>query len=1081
MQVEYPQYPLPSTNRTPKGTYPKLPLSELMQIYDELTGLGVYLVPKQHDKKIPVWKYWVKGAPDVRDRAVMLQEQKRPDVSGWNAVCGLRSNRLVVLDFDTAEIEKYDADPALMYEYVQLMSPSGFVLGSPANGVHVWYRLPEDFEMIGNITPPVRGIDVRGDGGQVVTLGGFNRYDNTPEDNVADKKGVPDGHTGAYTKLPGGDYSHIPLMSAELYEWIKSKKRKKSPPANTTAGENFGKTEIGSRRVENHFKQTNENRERIVIECLEAVLSRWDVEKSYEEWTQLWMSAHQGTHGSPTVRDFIMGHPNVYWRDGDDGKFHFKQAWDTYENQEDGYTVASVFWLARQNGWLTKTGYEIDDELCELINVQYVSEWVDTLDDIPRRLLLVSQTGSGKTYNIKNLYERLGEPKTVVFVPSIKLATELAMTLINTHELPATLYINPETGQIIPVEDMENAKILVTTLQTFATKLDADMSEYGLVYVEESDQLFSQFARGGGGHYGSHVTQGQAASGFAVIRAAMEHSGVCWCVDATMSQITYYVAEALRASHTVRVVKNTNVTAKSPVTMLPDKGMAYQEVLKSLEAGEKVVVCADTAGTAEEVYRTMEGLGALEGKKAILITRHTERQPIVHRFMEDVNTRAAEYDLVCYNSVMATGVSITGVRPDKVVQICSYLTPRVNLQMLNRYRKQVEVFCYYRLGENLYARNAEQILADAERTAWIEGKVCNIPVVTRNNDAMIREKVASISVGDAELQERAPREFYIQLLREDGRHVTHTDAQPVARVIKNSIKGVREAKAEFKAQIAANWYTVPPIDRYRQADFNYTDLEVAMGETHALIERVLRGNIPEDVDPATVYERVHEFRSVAFALSSFIQQDKALKRTEEYLSDKGRAITTLAANVTLIEIVSMIHHLYDSLTEVLTDEIVSQRAAGFLAALAERKEAYDIVIQRKAQKFDQIWAKHDTDVDRAVAYAKIILKKIGLKQRSQRSSRVGGVAEYTYSIVNADNALEFLSWRNADMEGYEPVIDFTTAQIEGIIAGRKDAAELYREMSEDQRAEVTRLMVDEEYTDFPTAVYTVYEGDECEY
>ena len=54
-------------------------------------------------------------------------------------------------------------------------------------------------------------------------------------------------------------------------------------------------------------------------------------------------------------------------------------------------------------------------------------------------------------------------------------------------------------------------------------------------------------------------------------------------------------------------------------------------------------------------------------------------------------------------------------------------------------------------------------------------------------------------------------------------------------------------------------------------------------------------------------------------------------------------------------------------------------------------------------------------------------------------------------------------------------------QIEGIILGRRDAAEIYRGMSEDERAEVTRLMVDEEYTDFPTAVYTVYEDAECEY
>lgn len=76
-------------------------------------------------------------------------------------------------------------------------------------------------------------------------------------------------------------------------------------------------------------------------------------------------------------------------------------------------------------------------------------------------------------------------------------------------------------------------------------------------------------------------------------------------------------------------------------------------VLRGLEAGEKVVVAADTAGIAEEVVAVMRLIGALDGKKALVITRTTERDADAIEFMENVNVGAAQYDLVAYNSAMA--------------------------------------------------------------------------------------------------------------------------------------------------------------------------------------------------------------------------------------------------------------------------------------------------------------------------------------------------------------------------------------------------------------------------------------------
>jgi hypothetical protein len=250
-------------------------------------------------------------------------------------------------------------------------------------------------------------------------------------------------------------------------------------------------------------------------------------------------------------------------------------------------------WLAKKAGWLTRTGYEINETLTEEITYDYISEWLDTLAEVPKRLLLMSQTGTGKTYGIRKLWDMLDQPKTVILVPSIKLATALAEELRVTHGMDATLYRDRETGETLSGEELSTAHILVTTLQTFATKVHNPMSEYGLVYVEESDQLLAQFARGGGGFYGSHVAEHEARSGFRVVREAMEQSGVVWFVDATMTSITYSVAEATRDVHSIQVVRNTKIKKKATCRFVASKGSAYQEILKGLEIGKRVVVAVD--------------------------------------------------------------------------------------------------------------------------------------------------------------------------------------------------------------------------------------------------------------------------------------------------------------------------------------------------------------------------------------------------------------------------------------------------------------------------------------------------------
>lgn len=1068
-----PQYPLLEPNIKPRGYYPKASIPDLMNVYRELSSLGLYVLPKQRESKLPVYRYWKKENRVHCTSEMAYEDQKQDNVSGWCIATGEKSGNLIVIDFDTKEIEVNGVDPVRMYEYVQELSPTDFVLSSPAGGVHLYYRLADDMKMLGN-SKPLKGIDVRGEGGQVVTLLGYNRYDNTSDDNMADKKGVPDGHVDTYRKLSDGRYSTIPVMTQALYDWlVRDKKKSDKPHPDVIGGRNYALTEQGIERLEKHFKQPKTDRERIVLECLSYILAKWDETHGYEQWYQLFMSAHHGSDGSALVRDLLLSHPNIYWRDGAKGKAHFRQAWDGHVyREEQGYTVASLFWLAKKAGWLAQTGYEIPDALVQKFNVRYVTTWLETLEELPVRALVQSQTGSGKTRAIRYIWERLGKLRGVIFVPSVKLATELANTLIK-DGVPATLYIDNDTQRALPTETLIKAQLLVTTLQTFSTKVwgaGVPMSDYGFVYVEECDQLFIQFARGDGGVYGSHVTGKEARNGYAVLRDAFANSGLVWGVDATMSRVSYDLAEALKANHTIHVYRNEWVQEKAPVTFLDSKGEAYQEALRALMAGKQVVVAADTAQVADEICSIMVEIGVVKPDETITITRPTERSVKVRAFMEDVNEQAKLYRLISYNSSMASGVSITEVTPDVVIQICTYLTPRNNLQLLNRFRSQKVVYCYYRLGESLYTKSSQQILDEADRRAWIESAQVKIPLAARTDDTKLREHITSLSIGDEYQQNRSAREFYQSLLRGDGRKVHSGDEVSISGMITASLEAVKQVRKEYAEELKSSWVETPPIDRKRPALPSYTPLQVAQGEIHAKIERALRGNLPLDSDPKEVYDTVMEFVDVVAPLSAFLEQDKALKKAEQYLADSGKAITALTNNITLVRVLATLHHFYRSIDEVLTSEIVAERSKPFMAALWDCRDAYEAITHRDEQSWDAVYNRNDNDDDRAVDFAKILLSRIGLKQRQKRVGR----DRKQYCIENAESARKFLSWRMPENSD----IVFSDAPIVETIKSRSEHIEIYNAMNEEKKARVMRLLTEEKYTDFPLAVLTVHLDNE---
>lgn len=943
--------------------YSVMGYDEQVQFYNLLVNAGCEVIPRLKDSKLPHPDWWSKDRKPIADA---LTYQAAQTVEGW---C-VKTGNIFVLDIDPHSLEQ-PLEETL--EFLQKLSPTKFIIATPSGGYHLYYKVPEGVYLT-NKTPPLKGVDARGHGGYVVSLGSKITYG-------ANNKGLPVGFTGEYKTVEYGEYTTIPYLTKNLLNWLETKKLEVDARKN-----------VNSRIVAKHYEHSIEEREHVVLECLSYILKDWGV-REYEQWLQMWMSAYDGAN-TDTVRDYIYNHEGVYWADGEKGKQKFLKDWENHKPREGGYTVASLFWLAKKAGWLVRTNHEIPEDRVIHLNTRYISD--AALEG--NRVILISQTGTGKTRNIVNLWHKLNKPKTVIFVPTTKLAIELHSTLVQ-QGIPAVLYYDTVAKKPKPKVDLIAADFLVTTLQSFATKVDTSMSEYGLVYIEESDQLLSAFSRGGGGLYSSQVREKEARKGFKVLQDALLNSGTVWAVDATATMLTVTLFDEI-CIQPVTIYKNDYVLPKANVIFLEDKHQALQAAIDYAAQGKRVAVVCDTARQAAMAHYILTDYGF----DSLLVIKDTEHNPEVISFLQDVNS--LKHQIICYNSVMGSGVSIDKIHVDVVVQFCGYLSPRSNLQLLNRFRSQGVVYCYYTHRENYYVPTVEDLEKFFDLRLKSESVVLGIDSRPRTTLAELRTKMASISVSDVGQQKRNPKIFYTRLLELDGRKIMG-DEVLVSEGLLIKIKNAIERNKELREWVRHTWHEYPPLTVDDVVPPKITEGELACRLAHGRILQTMP-YLPKIFDSAEVYDVYEMFLSVGVYMKALLPEDASYlaKAAATILDvDKSKAsITPLSSYRELLRGVSLIFE--DLATPVSGNKVP---VTTFLAWIEANKDIYDAVMPRYEDKFKHVYNPQEP-LSTVMRFSKNILKVFGLKQRAKSWGNT-----LRYYIANYKEACLYAKWRyNSD-------------------------------------------------------------------
>jgi hypothetical protein len=1005
------------------NTTEKLDVEVMVGVLDAFNKLGVTLIPKQRWAKYAHTDF-TKGGYSVPDRETAIAYQKKSAVSGWVALPFLSEVSYAVIDIDSESgVEK-------TYNEIQTMCPTQMVFRTPSGGYHLWYRVPEGTELNNS---PSKGVEVRHNGVRSpITVAGTAHYIG---DN-AGKKQVPDGHLGYYQLIGAMDPAQA---NDKLLEYLKPKEQRVHEP--------FAATAVGSSAVSQHEKLSPEQKIQVVQEALDWAFKS---AMAYDRWLSVWMSAWVGTDGAEEVCEYIVNHPLVAWSDGAVGQEKFRRAWQTHVPKQGGYTVATLYYAAYENGWLSQSPADLGDNSGNTISVARISDWIESQPVLPKNLLLMSQTGSGKTYGFKTVYQKLGEPRTVVIVPTSRLAMDMAKKL-ETLGLPAVPYRATGTLEIQPTSVLVGAKILVTTLQTFTKRLFVEgenfMSGYGLVWLEECDQLLISFARSLG-EDASHVDHIQSVAGFTALREAFLSTAYVWGVDATTTMVSYYAFKSLCSEF--QFIKNTHVTPKPPVRWLNSRMEAYSVVAQSLSDGCTVVAPCDTKREAELLVKTMVELGVVTEREALAVT--ADMSAIDRRVLEyssDANTFAPQYRLVAYNSAMASGVSVDEHRPDVVVQISTgYLPPRVALQLLNRYRKQDRVYVWYNAKKTVtLVGDVSKHVADQQTTVAVEADTANLTLAERSENAALRDQLRAIAALDEKQQRRNPALFYRALLAKNDGRASLDEKAVVIGIVEQTHDAMAEGRKERRAELAENWHTVEPYaDPSLMPDTFGVD-QIQYSLAHYWIKTCLNGNVPSDCNPSYVYDTVRRLYKKTGALTAFVKQADAIRKLEKAYANDERGVLTLPPTVARILLAASLRYLFDTPETIISDETLEQRALPFWRYLRDNSTLYHAVVKQPDGTLDSIEARSETVTERVISAVKRIGNSLGLRIRSR------GVGLH---IENLQQVKDYLSW----YYGEETQIAFERLEFEQERQKRVSARAAVARMNANERKEFySRLTV----------------------
>jgi hypothetical protein len=210
-------------------------------------------------------------------------------------------------------------------------------------------------------------------------------------------------------------------------------------------------------------------------------------------------------------------------------------------------------------------------------------------------------------------------------------------------------------------------------------KLDLKRQAFDVIIIDEVEQVLQHCI-------GDTLKESRAAA-LSLFRILLKDADKIYCFDADLSFVSINFMKTLLGAKNVTVVENVWKLKDRTIQMYPSKIDIIRKTEEALARGEKVALATNSkkeADKAEEQMRTR-----FPEIKILSITQENSDDPDVQQFVQNINSRVQEVDLLIYSPSLGTGVSIDVEHFDFVHLIgVKDVTTHFDLdQMANRVRR----------------------------------------------------------------------------------------------------------------------------------------------------------------------------------------------------------------------------------------------------------------------------------------------------------------------------------------------------------------------------------------------------------
>ena len=214
---------------------------------------------------------------------------------------------------------------------------------------------------------------------------------------------------------------------------------------------------------------------------------------------------------------------------------------------------------------------------------------------------------------------------------------------------------------------------------------ESELAEFTLV-IDESESVFSQLAL-------MEKTGNTSLEGdYDYLRTIIKHAKNVIVADANLGKLTANILMELRGDKPILRVSSTYLpgTGRS-FTVWKDRGLLFEEVLKSLADGWQVIMPCDSITQIERFHAKM----AAAGYNGIAITGDNKDDSQEAAFLANVDEELPKHQYVTYSPTLSTGVSIKAKDGQKIkvygfFSSMSGPTPENGWQQIGRYRGLVD-------------------------------------------------------------------------------------------------------------------------------------------------------------------------------------------------------------------------------------------------------------------------------------------------------------------------------------------------------------------------------------------------------